>query len=56
MNFHQGPLNAISISKLSPLLFLAAQNGVVMAVALPIMYQGTRKEFKMHDKSITKVY
>lgn len=54
-NFHQGPLNALSISNKRSILFLAAQNGVILAVALPMMYQVIRKEFKMHNNGITKV-
>lgn len=55
VNFHQGSLNAVSVSKSNSMLFLAAQNGVLLTVALPLMYQVVRKEYKMFNQSITKV-
>lgn len=56
VNFHHGPLSAISISKPNVILFIATQNGIVMTLALPMMYQVVRKEYKMHNRSIKKVY
>lgn len=55
VNFHQGSLSAVSISKSDSTLFVGTQNGVVIAVLLPMIGGVVQNEFKMHNKSITKV-
>lgn len=55
VDFHQGSLNTLSITKSDSALFIAAQNGVVLVVLLPIGLVVIQNEFKMH-KNITKVY
>lgn len=55
VNFYGIPLNAISISKSNLILFIAAQNGVILTVILPMGMQIEYEEFKIHSHSITKV-
>lgn len=55
VDFHQGSLNALSIIKPGSALFIAAQNGVVLVVLLPMAVAVIQNEFKMH-MNITKVY
>jgi len=48
-------LNAVSISKSNLILFIAAENGVILTVILPMGVQIEYKEFKIHSHSIKKV-
>lgn len=56
IDLHQGPLDAIALSRSDLILFVAGQNGVVLSLMLPIMAEIKHKEFNMHNKNITKVY
>jgi len=49
------PLNAISISNLHGILFIATEIGVILTVILPMGVQIEYREFKIHSHSITKV-
>lgn len=55
VNFYGTPLNAVSISKSNLILFIAAENGVILTVILPMGVQIEYKEFKIHSHSIKKV-
>lgn len=56
IDLHQGPLDAIALSRSDLILFVAGQDGVVLSLMLPIMAEIKHKEFNMHNKNITKVY
>lgn len=53
--FNHGTLNAISITKQNFTLFIGTQNGVILSIVIPMMYEIAYKEFKMHKHSIIKV-
>lgn len=55
IDLHQGPLDAIVLSKSDLILFVASENGVVLSLMLPIMAEIEHKQFNMHNKNITKV-
>ncbi|KAF0763554.1 cilia- and flagella-associated protein 57 [Aphis craccivora] len=55
IDLHQGPLDAIALSRSDLILFVAGQNGVVLSLMLPIMAEIKHKEFYMHNKNITKM-
>jgi len=55
IDLHQGPLDAITLSRSDLILFVAGQDGVVLSLMLPIMAEIKHREFNMHNKNITKV-
>ncbi|CAI6352733.1 unnamed protein product [Macrosiphum euphorbiae] len=55
VNFYGTPLNAVSISKSNLILFIAAENGIILTVILPMGVQIEYKEFKIHSHSIKKM-
>ncbi|XP_025200516.1 LOW QUALITY PROTEIN: cilia- and flagella-associated protein 57-like [Melanaphis sacchari] len=55
VNFYGVPLNAVSVSKSNLILFIAAENGVILTVILPMGVQIEYKEFKIHSNSIKKM-
>ncbi|XP_050063745.1 cilia- and flagella-associated protein 57-like isoform X2 [Aphis gossypii] len=55
VNFYGIPLNAVSVSKSNLILFIAAENGVILTVILPMGVQIEYKEFKIHSHSVKKM-
>ncbi|XP_060845459.1 cilia- and flagella-associated protein 57-like [Rhopalosiphum padi] len=55
VNFYGTPLNAVSVSQSNLILFIAAENGVILTVILPMEVQIEYKEFKIHSHSIKKL-
>ncbi|VVC30814.1 WD40/YVTN repeat-like-containing domain,WD40 repeat,WD40-repeat-containing domain,WD40 repeat [Cinara cedri] len=57
VNCQQGSLNSVAITKSNLILFIAAQNGIVLAIVLPILYDDIveYKKYKMHNHSVTKL-
>ncbi|XP_050527908.1 cilia- and flagella-associated protein 57-like [Daktulosphaira vitifoliae] len=55
VNIHKGNLNAAVLSNTDSMLFIAAEHGVVLSFALPIITKIQFNEFRMHNQNITKM-